>query len=403
MTIQHHPISAWSNGRALLFFVPLRRIKFYATRMAQLKIYSDIVSQEEKDGLKIWFGDYIDTGVTFTDIDEFVAQMAEDDNAIDIYINCRGGDVQNGWAIYDKLRATGKEITTIVEGQASSMASVILLAAPKERRKAQPHATVLIHNPYIPYAEGQMDANKLREMADDMETESNKILDLYVERTGTDRDTLKKLMDAETRMTAEQALEYGFISTIIAPASAKAAGTKSKTMSLIEKIKALIAEGEGSADPVAMELTTVTGGTLTIEREEGEPQVGDKASPDGTHEMPDGKTIIVTDGVITEIQEPAAGDDDEVAKLTQKVADLTAENEDLKAQLEASKAQAKTAEDNRILNAVRIAGGLEKLTAASSHGAPAGRQYQGRAGGQEPAKPNAMQQRTCEMLAKRKK
>ena len=373
--------------------------------MAQLKIYSDIVSQEEKDGLKIWFGDYIDTGVTFTDIDDFVSRMAADDNVIDIYINCRGGDVQNGWAIYDKLRATGKEITTIVEGQASSMASVILLAAPKERRKAQPHATVLIHNPYIPYAEGQMDANALREMADSMETETNKILDLYVERTGTDRDTLKRLMDAETRMTAEQALEYGFISTIIAPASAKAAGTKTNNkMSFIEKLKALIAEGEESAAAVAMELTTVTGGTLTVEREEGEPQVGDKASPDGTHEMPDGKTIIVTDGVITEIQEPAAGEDDEVAKLTQQVADLTAENADLKAQLEASKAQAKTQEELRILNAVRIAGGIDKLTGAASHGAPAGRQHQGKAGQQgAPKELNSLQKRTAEILAKRKK
>lgn len=371
--------------------------------MAQLKIYSDIVSQEEKDELRIWFGDYIDTGVTFTDIDEFVAQMAEDDNAIDIYINCRGGDVANGWAIYDKLRATGKEITTIVEGQASSMASVILLAAPKENRKAQPHATVLIHNPYIPFADGQLDADTLRSMADSMEAETNKILDLYVERTGTDREVLRELMNKETRLTAEEAQQYGFISTIIAPASAKAAGTKSKTMSLLEKIKALIAEGEGSAEPVAMELTTATGGTLTVEREEGEPQVGDKASPDGTHEMPDGKTIIVTDGVITEIQEPAAGADDEVAKLTQQVADLTAENESLKAQLETSKAQAKTTEELRILNAVRMAGGIDKLKGASSNGAPAGRQHHGKAGSEPAQGVNSLQQRTYELLEKRKK
>ena len=41
-----------------------------------------------------------------------------------------------------------------------------------------------------------------------------------------------------------------------------------------------------------------------MERDEGEPQVGDTASPDGEHVMPDGKTIIVTDGVITEIKDP---------------------------------------------------------------------------------------------------
>ena len=54
---------------------------------------------------------------------------------------------------------------------------------------------------------------------------------------------------------------------------------------------------------ISMELTDAEGNILTVEREEGEPQVGDAASPDGEHVMPDGKTIIVIDGVITEIKD----------------------------------------------------------------------------------------------------
>lgn len=370
--------------------------------MAILKIHSDIVTQDEKDALSIWFGDAIDGGVTFKDIDEFVGSMAADDNKIDIMLNCRGGDVAEGWAIYDKLRATGKELSTTVEGKASSMASVILLAAPKERRFAQPHATVLIHNPYIPFAEGQLDADALREIADRMEVEQNKILDLYVERTGTDRDTIKALMNAETQMTAEQAKEYGFISTIIAPASAKT-GTKAKTMTFIEKLKALIGEAEGSAQPKAMELTTATGGTLTVEREEGEPQVGDNASPDGTHKMPDGKTIIVTDGVITEIQEPAGSGEGDPDPNAAELENLRTENAELKRQLTEANAKAKSTEDIRILNAVRIAGGIDKLIKGQhSDGAPEGRQPHG-ARAAEHDEPNALQQRTYERLKARKK
>lgn len=370
--------------------------------MAQLKIYSDIVNQEEKDALQVWFGDAIDAGVTFKDIDAFVQQMADDDNKIDISLNCRGGDVAEGWAIYDKLRATGKEISTTVEGQASSMASVIMLAAPKERRSAHPHATVLIHNPYIPYAEGQLDEQALRDLTAQMEAETNKILDLYVERTGADRETLKALMAAETRMTAEQAKEYGFINNIIQPASALAGTKQSSKMSIIEKLKALIGEAEGSAaDPVAMELTTATGGTLTVEREEGEPQVGDKASPDGTHQMPDGKTIIVTDGVITEIQEPAADNAEELEQLRAEVESLRKEVATLTGRAEA--AEAKNAENARIVNAVRIAGGIDKVLASvKSNGAPEGRTVHGKVGDPVDVKANVLKEKTYALINKKK-
>lgn len=117
---------------------------------------------------------------------------------------------------------------------------------------------------------------------------------------------------------------------------------------------------------VALELTTAGGDTLTVEREEGDPQVGDPASPDGEHVMPDGKTIVVTDGVITEIREAENGGDDtaaleaRIAELEQQVSDLTA--------------NAKTEDDIKILDAVAKAGGIDKLTkAAASKYVPAGR------------------------------
>ena len=82
--------------------------------------------------------------------------------------------------------------------------------------------------------------------------------------------------------------------------------------------------------------------------------------------MPDGKTIVVTDGVITEIREAESGNDDtaaleaRIAELEQQVSDLTA--------------NAKTEDDVRILDAVAKAGGIEKLTkAAASKYTPAGR------------------------------
>lgn len=101
---------------------------------------------------------------------------------------------------------------------------------------------------------------------------------------------------------------------------------------------------------VSMELTNAEGNTLTVERDEGEPQVGDAASPDGEHVMPDGKTIIVTDGVITEIKDPDESEEDEVKALKARIEELETENASLKT-------NARTIEDNKILNAVRMAGG----------------------------------------------
>lgn len=81
---------------------------------------------------------------------------------------------------------------------------------------------------------------------------------------------------------------------------------------------------------VSMELTNAEGNTLTVERDEGEPQVGDTASPDGEHVMPDGKTIIVTDGVITEIKDPDELEEDEVKALKARIEELETENASLK-------------------------------------------------------------------------
>lgn len=109
---------------------------------------------------------------------------------------------------------------------------------------------------------------------------------------------------------------------------------------------------EDVPEVVNMELSTADGATLTIEREEGDPQVGDAASPDGEHVMPDGSTIVVAGGVITEIRpaEEEEGDEDKDARIAE-----------LERQLEEAKAQAKSANDLKILNAVKMAGGEKFL------------------------------------------
>ena len=201
--------------------------------MATLKIYNDIVGEEEKIMLQNWEGR---DGVCYKDIDEFISSMPEDDDAIDIRIHCRGGDCVEGWAIYDKLRRSKKTITCTVEGECSSMATIILLAAPLERRFAYKNAHFCIHNPALACPEldwyTRLTADKLEKnidqlkvQADSLRMEEKKILDLYVQRTNATRTELMALMALDTYVGTDEAIEMGFISKTLSPLTA----SKSRT------------------------------------------------------------------------------------------------------------------------------------------------------------------------------
>ena len=101
---------------------------------------------------------------------------------------------------------------------------------------------------------------------------------------------------------------------------------------IVAKAKSVIkAAGELiEPDVKAIELTDVNGNVLSVTREEGEPQVGDAASPDGIYTLEDGRTITVAGGVITEIMDPVIGEEEvealraENEQLRNSVAELTA-------------------------------------------------------------------------------
>jgi ATP-dependent Clp protease protease subunit len=143
-------------------------------------------------------------------------------------------------------------------------------------------------------------------------------------------------------------------------------------------------EKEQETSVVAMTLNTEDGSTIEIEREEGEPQVGDAAKPDGEHKMADGTTIVIADGVITEIRPAEPAEEEEtmteeevastIAEMTKAIEKLTAENENLKSQLAASKANEKTAEDIKALSLVAMVGGVKGLESLKSRYNPASRE-----------------------------
>jgi ATP-dependent Clp protease, proteolytic subunit ClpP len=369
--------------------------------MAVLKIFNDIQTENEKNNSK-FFGEA--EGICYKDVDEFCEQIPEDDNKIDVRLHCNGGSCTEGWAIYDRLRATGKEITCTVEGNAASMATVILMAAPKERRKAYASAEICVHNPWIS-SWGLSDivtADDLDKAAKDLRDIQEKMLNLYVERCECDKEEMQALMNEDKYIGVNEAIRLGLIGEVIAPVSAKKQGAvfnnKSKNQmakkekkvevkaSLIDR--ALAKLGIKNLDELAkgMDLSTSDGQMLTVEREEGEPQVGDKATPDGEFMMPDGKTIVVADGVITDIKTDAQGSEGKDGdENTDRIEELEKENEDLKKRIEEleqekndAQAKAKTTDELRILNAVKMAGGEKALSQIISNYKPQQRKPEGK-------------------------
>ena len=348
-----------------------------------LKVYSAIMPEEERMFMQFMGLD----GVSFNSIDEFITSIPEDDDVIDMRINSPGGVVPEGWAIIDKLRATGKRIIATIEGDAASMAAIVLLAA--SERKAYKHARLLIHDAYFPEytLAGAYRKEDLEKLAASLEEDNKRALDFMVERTGADRETLEALMKEDKFIDMEQAKELGFIHEILEPASAVAkpkawkrtqtnsSTDMSKDNTIASAFKAfaealgLSVKMEDAPAPVGYVLTAQDGTEITIDKPEGEdPAVGDAASPDGEFLMPDGTTIVVADGVITEIrdaepeEEPEPDPTDEAHKA--EIAAKDAEIASLQARIAELEANQMSADQKTIVAKVTKAGGAAWLDKA---------------------------------------
>tara|TARA_R100000750_G_scaffold23265_1_gene15179 strand:+ start:1841 stop:2614 length:774 start_codon:yes stop_codon:yes gene_type:complete len=163
-----------------------------------LYIYGDI-SEEQ------WW----ESDVTPNMVNEALAK-AGDAELVEVFINSYGGSVFAGHAIYNILKRHTALIRVYVDGIAASAASVILQAG--DERIVAPNGIVMIHNPMggsWGYAED------MRKYADTLDTIKGTIEDTYLEKVNIERDKLIELMDAETYMNASEAVEMGFVDSVV--------------------------------------------------------------------------------------------------------------------------------------------------------------------------------------------
>lgn len=150
---------------------------------------------------------YDEIGMWGVEAKEFAASLAmiKDLKEINLFINSPGGDVFEGMAIYNALLTVKDKLTAHVMGMAASIASIILMAAPK--RIIHSGALVMIHNP----SSGVWGtAEDLRKRAATLDMITDQMVEIYKSVTGLEEEELRKLLDDETWMDADEAVEKGF-------------------------------------------------------------------------------------------------------------------------------------------------------------------------------------------------
>ncbi|WP_193708399.1 head maturation protease, ClpP-related [Alkalibaculum sporogenes] len=152
---------------------------------------------------------------------------------IDVHIDSYGGEVAEGLAIYNMLKNSGKNVTTIVDGFACSIASVIFMAGSK--RIMNTGSLLMWHNPWT-YTAGN--ANELEKEIAGLRKMEESSIKIYKEGSNLEESTIKDIMDAETWITEDEALEWGIATSKIESAAKQS--LESKTFhSTIAKLKSL--------------------------------------------------------------------------------------------------------------------------------------------------------------------
>jgi ATP-dependent Clp protease protease subunit len=146
------------------------------------------------------------------------------DKDISLYINSPGGSVTAGLSIYDTMQFVKPDVSTICLGQAASMGAVLLAGGAKGKRYCLPHSRMMIHQP----------SGGVQGQQSDIEIHAREILAIrdrinriLAAHTGQPLEKVQNDTDRDRFMSADEALEYGLLDSILKNRGAAPAASKS--------------------------------------------------------------------------------------------------------------------------------------------------------------------------------
>ena len=161
-------------------------------KTADLYIFGDITSYD-------WYEGDVSANSLLKQLKELEV------DSINVHINSYGGEVSQGLAIYNTLKDSKMKVTTVCEGFACSAASVVFMAG--DERIIKEASLLMIHNAWT-WAKG--DSNELKKQAEDLEKITQASVNAYKSKANISEEKIKELMDKESWITADEAVEYGF-------------------------------------------------------------------------------------------------------------------------------------------------------------------------------------------------
>ena len=148
-----------------------------------------------------------------------IAQMLflesqDPDKDISFYINSPGGSITAGLAIYDTMQYITCDVSTICIGLAASFGAFLLAGGTRGKRFALPNAEIMIHQPAISGGiKGP--ASDIKIMSDYMQKSKQRLNRILAENTGHTIEEIETATDRDNFMSADEALAYGLIDSII--------------------------------------------------------------------------------------------------------------------------------------------------------------------------------------------
>jgi ATP-dependent Clp endopeptidase proteolytic subunit ClpP len=176
---------------------------------AEITMYGEVV----KDRPRGFWTDKEDTRLYIV-LNEFLGDLEKVKNRskITVRINSPGGDLYAGLAIMNRLSELEGDVVTIVDGLAASAASIILQGG--KTRKAHKGSMVMVHGASM-FLYGSYNEAKLEETSRQLNAANKAAIEAYVQRTGLERDEIKKLVSQTEWMTGQEAVDKGFADELI--------------------------------------------------------------------------------------------------------------------------------------------------------------------------------------------
>jgi len=253
-----------------------------------------------------------------------------------LHINCVGGDVFEGMAIYNVLKKRTARTTVYIEGIAASMGSVIALAG--DEVVMAENSLFMIHNAWG----GAMgEATEIRKTAALLDKISGEIADIYTKKTNLPYNRVKEMMDEETWLSADEAFNLGFIDSISDAIKVAAKYDVSKFKNITDKE----IQNKLSVNLKSKKMTEELKNWFNAKVEE----IITKVKASNESETEDVKEVEVMMADEKEVSEKLTGFEARVTELDSFVAELVGEKETLTQEVERlnallSKADAKGTE-----------------------------------------------------------